>query len=386
MSKLKTYKKISAFSGTILLIFLAFLSRDLTHTILVDILSATVVETIEAPFDPPIETTITETSNPDQASTPDDIIPDETSVTSDIAPIATDLSQTDISIDADPSVATPDVTGAPPETTSDCTDTITDEIPPVADDTPPTTPSSSSAESLSSAEAPKETPPVVDAPQMTNPVQTEELATPLLEKPTEDLPVVSTETITDIVSSVEETPSETITSTSDVTTPEEVDAAHICIPKQATALVPEPIKTPPVTENPIVKKVEQNIPFVDLSTPKPTIKKEIIIDSAAAQSCDAESFHVEIQRGHSQVIPLLLQSSGSTDNSVEIGDVPKGAILTFVANGLMEITGISFDNLMISADIAPDAQTGSFNVPIIYSITSKNEVSHAMCQLNLVIQ
>lgn len=130
-----------------------------------------------------------------------------------------------------------------------------------------------------------------------------------------------------------------------------------CAPKQS--IVPEPPQEIPV------KKVEQNIPFVDLDVPKPIIEKEVAIDSTAPQSCNAESFNIEIQSGHSQVIPLLLQGSNNADNSVKIGDVPKGTFLTFVSNGLTEITGINFDNLMISADVAPDAQKGSFNVPII---------------------
>lgn len=358
--KLRAYRKLSVLSGALLLMFLVFLSRGASHTLFVDILSDIPPEIVETLVNTPTETVALETPSP----VPSDTIIVEAPIAPEVDPTTAISSETiippsDTSAVA-PEVSTPVDTNIPIETPP-CTETIMSDTPIAIPDV------STIAEPIilpSDPVTPTE-----------NPVPTEtatNVVTPPVDTPVETTAPVATEAV----------PVPAITTP---VTPPEANITPTCALKQADVSALEPVKEAPV-EEPVIKKVEQNIPFVDLEIPKATTEKEIIIDSAAAQSCDAESFHVEIQRGHSQVIPLLLQGTGSIDNSVKIGDVPKGAILTFVANGLKEITGISFDNLMISADIAPDAQTGSFNVPIIYSITSKNEVSNAMCQLNLVIQ
>lgn len=358
--KLRAYRKLSVLSGALLLMFLVFLSRGASHTLFVDILSDIPPEIVETLVNTPTETVALETPSP----VPSDTIIVEAPIAPEVDPTTAISSETiippsDTSAVA-PEVSTPVDTNIPIETPP-CTETIMSDTPIAIPD-------------VSTIAGPIILPSDPVTPTE-NPVPTEtatDVVTPPVDTPVETTAPVATEAV----------PVPAITTP---VTPPEANITPTCALKQADVSALEPVKEAPV-EEPVIKKVEQNIPFVDLEIPKATTEKEIIIDSAAAQSCDAESFHVEIQRGHSQVIPLLLQGTGSIDNSVKIGDVPKGAILTFVANGLKEITGISFDNLMISADIAPDAQTGSFNVPIIYSITSKNEVSNAMCQLNLVIQ
>lgn len=366
--KLRAYRKLSVLSGALLLMFLVFLSRGASHTLFVDILSDIPPEIVETLVNTPTETVAQETPAPVPTDTiiAEAPIAPEADPAADVIPNETIIPPSDTSAVA-PEVSTPVDTNVPIETPP-CTETIMSDTPiaipdvstidePIILPSDPVTPTENPV--------PTETTTNAITPPVDTPVET---TTPT---PADTAPVAT-----------EAVPVPAITTP---VTPPEANITPTCAPKQADVSALEPVKEASV-EEPVIKKVEQNIPFVDLEIPKATIEKEIIIDSAAAQSCDAESFHVEIQRGHSQVIPLLLQGTGSIDNSVKIGDVPKGAILTFVANGLKEITGISFDNLMISADIAPDAQTGSFNVPIIYSITSKNEVSNAMCQLNLVIQ
>lgn len=355
--KLKAMKKLTIL-GVVFLTFSVIALSDISHMLLVDILSDTPTETVESipviepVIETPVDTNVVATDETVSMSLAEEIIP----ATGDIP---TETSTIPI-VDAEP--ATPAVV------IPDCEPEVTPVVAPVVAVEP--------AEKLAaeiiipvetSLEAPAtEIPTPIDVPVI--------VATP--EIPAEA--VVPAETPTVEVTTPVEVPTEipaVVAPVEEITAP----TVPVCIPKQ-TASIPEPIEETPI------KKIVPEVPFVDLYVPELTTEEKVIIDSTAVQSCNAESFVTEIQGGHSQIIPLFLQGSGSSDNSVKIGDVPKGSILTFVANGLTEITGINFDNLMISADIAPDAQKGSFNVPIIYSTTSKNEVSNAMCQLNLVIQ
>ncbi|MCX6733890.1 MAG: hypothetical protein NTX63_03685 [Candidatus Peregrinibacteria bacterium] len=380
ISKIRAYKKLSLLCGTILLVFFAFLSRDMSRAILVDILSDVPTETVVVAASAPTETVIPETPTPVPDPVSTDTTASETPIVPEVTPAPAVPGEAIISPPdtptAAPEVSTPATVSAPVEAPP-CAETVMSEPPPVAPAAPVIPATNEPAVPPSETVAPIENP--IPAEPATNVV-----APPPVDTPVENVtPAPAIDSAPTTIDST--TPAAEVVSPPVTAAPSVVDTAPACAPKQAITKAPEPIKEVPV-EEPVVKKVEQNIPFVDLETPKTTAEKEIIIDTAASQSCNAESFHVEMQRGHSQVIPLLLQGSGGIDNTVKIGDEPKGTILTFVANGLKEITGISFDNLMISADIAPDAQEGSFNVPIIYSISSKNEVSNAMCQLNLVIQ
>lgn len=333
--KFKAMKKLTIL-GAVFLSFSVLAFGDINHMLLVDILSDTPTETIESipVIEPVIEAPVDTNIGP----------------TDEIVSAPTETNTTPI-VDAEPVI--------PVLPIPDC-EIAAPVVVPIVVAEPVEIPVEAPAPEVTAEILTPEIPAIVMAPEIPTEVAIP-TETPIVEV------IAPTETPAEIPSVAE--PVE------EITTP----AVPVCIPKQ-TPSIPEPIDEMPV------KKIEPAVPFVDLYVPEFITEKEITIDSTAVQSCTAESFVTEIQGGHSQVIPLLLQGSSNSDNSVKIGDVPKGSILTFVANGLTEITGINFDNLMISADITRDAQKGSFNVPIIYSVTSKNEVSNAMCQLNLVIQ
>lgn len=360
--KLKAMKKLTIL-GVAFLTFSVFAFNDISHMLLVDILSDTPTETVESipviepVIETPVDTNVVATDETISIPLAEEIIP----ATGDVP---TETNTTPV-VDADP--ATPVVV------IPDCEPELAPVVAPAVAVEPIEKPA---AEVIIPVEASLETPTTEVSTEIPTPVDAPVIVTPP-EIPAEAVVPAETSTVEVVV------PAETPSEIPDVVAPvEEVTAptVPVCIPKQTTPVVVKPIEETPV------KKIEPEVPFVDLYVPELTSKEEVVIDSTAVQSCNTESFAAEIQGGHSQVIPLLLQGSGNSDNSVKIGDVPKGSILTFVSNGLTEITGINFDNLMISADVALDAQKGSFNVPIIYSVTSKGEVSNAMCQLNLVIQ
>ncbi len=161
----------------------------------------------------------------------------------------------------------------------------------------------------------------------------------------------------------------------------------------------DPIVTPPTAEEPEV--LPEEVPtentalvqpqiFVARPEPKKTIErkvtKKIVLDKNATHSCEPSLFSINLRNGGSTQINIsLLKNSATGFGSLEIGSLPKGIDVKINENGqYSKQIEENEESISLSISKQSGAQTGSFNVPIIYTIQNPSRASSFICQINLV--
>jgi hypothetical protein len=161
----------------------------------------------------------------------------------------------------------------------------------------------------------------------------------------------------------------------------------------------DPIVTPPTAEESEVLPEEvptENTalvqPQIFVARPEPQkiierkVTKKILLDKSATHSCEPSLFSINLKNGGSTQINIsLLKNSVEGFESLEIGSLPKG--IDVKINGTEEyLKQIETNEESVTLSISKQggAQTGSFNVPIIYTIKNQSRTSSAICQINLV--
>jgi len=115
-------------------------------------------------------------------------------------------------------------------------------------------------------------------------------------------------------------------------------------------------------------------------------KKEVKVGSnqniQTQQNCSVEPFNIEIKPNESKTAVIKLKKSAQLEGEkLMIGNLPQGIYIFFAKNNDYE-TDVSPDEKELTLTIAavPNAQTGSFSIPIIYQ--SGN--SATICQINII--
>ena len=115
-------------------------------------------------------------------------------------------------------------------------------------------------------------------------------------------------------------------------------------------------------------------------------KKEVKVQSnqnvQTQQNCSVEPFNIEIKPNESKTAVIKLKKNTQLEGEkLMIGNLPQGIYIFFAKNNDYE-TDVSPDEKELTLNIAavPNAQTGSFSIPIIYQ--SGN--STTICQINII--
>ena len=124
------------------------------------------------------------------------------------------------------------------------------------------------------------------------------------------------------------------------------------------------------------------------SPPPPTQEKEsgekeVIFDARSTHTCRVNPFGQTVRRGSSLTYQISFKSSYfAAPFEVLMGDLPGG-----VSAALLRSSGVIVTNTDLTFNVSEDAQTGSFNVVVIYREQSQNgEWLPNFCQLNLIIE
>jgi len=115
-------------------------------------------------------------------------------------------------------------------------------------------------------------------------------------------------------------------------------------------------------------------------------KKEVKVQSnqniQTQQNCSVEPFNIEIKPNESKTAVIKLKKNTQLEGEkLMIGNLPQGIYIFFAKNNDYE-TDVSPDEKELTLTIAavPNAQTGSFSIPIIY----QNGNSTTICQINII--
>jgi hypothetical protein len=136
---------------------------------------------------------------------------------------------------------------------------------------------------------------------------------------------------------------------------------------------------------------EEAQPIIPYIPPRPTLsvrnfKKNILIDPAAAHSCEAETFRIDISDGAPAQANIRFFRDTDERYEMEIGGLPDGIDVSFERDGLYRHTQGPEDRyLALRVAKQAGAQKGNFSIPIIYT-RKGNKDSSVICQINIVNQ